>query len=722
MIVAIVSLTNCKKETLIEKPIDKTSFSLIANLTETKTTISGYDVSWEAGDAMNVFYESTAAEGTYTPTSAAVSKFITTAGDGIFTPSSGSFVAPASGTNNWYVFYPYNSYLTTPNNTSAGRSTISSNQTQSGNDNTSHLAALCTMAGKASSVAYNAVPSITMKQLASVICVNVTNNTASPVTVSKVSIDNTDDGDGISGQYYIKFLDPENPVYTNHSASSEVQLTVSGGSAIAAGGNADFYLAVKPFTLNSGKNLSVTVTLSDEKAQTTTRNFLSNVDFLPGKVKTINFNLDNPVAVSYDFTSITELKDLSFATSQPGDSYSGTLTGAIVTYVNGKTAYIEDGDEGIMIFMDSHGLTAGDQIDGPIDVTGYKYNGLLELTNISYASATITPDQSIPVTNVTDLSNLTAALTYSGYESRRVRLANMTVTAAFGGSDKDGVITDGANSYNIRSQVNTFEVFEEGAVLTFVGYPAIYNSTYQFALWEAPTVITDSPNLRFANAAPSVTVGNTVTNAATSAKGSAGTISYLSSNESIATVNSSGVITGVAAGTATITASITAASGFCAGVATCEVTVSSASGYSWTLAAGDLGNSAEPAVSKTAEGLTWTLTPTWSGDSYFANDATKGVQIGSGAKPVRTYVLSTSGLSTKTITNITVNASTANSATATISVTVNGDSVIDQSLTNTATNYTSGTISKKGSIVITLSQPTTNKALYLKSISIAYTD
>lgn len=585
MIAAIFTLTNCKKETLpvIEEPVveapvvEGPTFSLVANLSETKTTISGYDVSWETNDAMNVFYESTAATGTYTPTSAATSKFVTTSGDGVFKPNSGSFVAPTSGTYNWYAFYPYNSYMTTPNNTSAGRSTISSSQTQSGNDNTSHLAALCPMAGMASGVDYSSTPSITMKQLASVVCVKVTNNTGAAVTVSKISIDNSDDGDGITGQYYIKFLDPDNPVYTAYSASSEADLTVSGGSSIANGDNAKFYLAIKPFTLDSGKDLSVTVTLTDETAQTTTKSFASDVVFSAGKVKTINFNLDNPVAVSYDFTSVSELKDLTFGTSSPGTSYSGKFTGAIVTYTNGNYAYIEDGsNKGIVVYMSGHGLAAGDQIDGPVDITGYKYNGLLELTTISYASATVTHSQPVPETTVSDLSNLTTSGTYAGYESRRVKLENMTVTAAFGGSDKDGVISDGTNTYNIRSQVTSFATFEEGAVLTFVGYPAIYNSTYQFALWEAPTVVTDSPNLRFANATPSVAAGSTVANAATSAKGSTGTITYSSSDPSVATVDASGVITGVAAGTATITASITAATGFCAGTATCEVTVTAA--------------------------------------------------------------------------------------------------------------------------------------------------
>ena len=42
------------------------------------------------------------------------------------------------------------------------------------------------------------------------------------------------------------------------------------------------------------------------------------------------------------------------------------LEDAIVTYVNGKNAYIQDADAGILIYQDGHGLVAGNKINGVI--------------------------------------------------------------------------------------------------------------------------------------------------------------------------------------------------------------------------------------------------------------------------------------------------------------------------------------------------------------------
>lgn len=172
-----------------------------------------------------------------------------------------------------------------------------------------------------------------------------------------------------------------------------------------------------------------------------------------------------------------------------------------------------------------------------------------------------------------------------------------------------------------------------------------------------------------------------------------------------------------------------------AGAEDVEVTVNQAAGddyaaaetYVWNLASGDLGTSSSPAdsvtkgeYSKTGEGLTWTTDYTWKINAYFGI-ADKGVQIGSGSYPVRTASFTTSGFAEE-ITSIVVNASTANSATATLSVFVGGeafkfeDSTDPVSLSNSASDYTF-LGSASGEIVITLSQPSTSKALYLKSIS-----
>ena len=74
----------------------------------------------------------------------------------------------------------------------------------------------------------------------------------------------------------------------------------------------------------------------------------------------------------------------------------------------------------------------------------------------------------------------------------------------------------------------------------------------------ATTIAKANRTVSFSNPTTSVDEGSTVTNVATvSAGASDGTLTYSSSNTNYATVNSSGVVTGVAAGSVTITASIT---------------------------------------------------------------------------------------------------------------------------------------------------------------------
>ena len=90
----------------------------------------------------------------------------------------------------------------------------------------------------------------------------------------------------------------------------------------------------------------------------------------------------------------------------------------------------------------------------------------------------------------------------------------------------------------------------------------IYTLTVTNSLGATATIastitVIPSPTLTFANSSPSsLVVGSTLTDAVSSSLsgGSYGSIAYISSNTSIATVNASGVVTAVGAGTATITA------------------------------------------------------------------------------------------------------------------------------------------------------------------------
>ena len=116
------------------------------------------------------------------------------------------------------------------------------------------------------------------------------------------------------------------------------------------------------------------------------------------------------------------------------------------------------------------------------------------------------------------------------------------------------------------------------------------------------------------------------------------------------------------------------------------------------------------------DGAVWTVTSDASESTY---DGTKGIHYGTGKVAVSYLNLSTSDIS-GTITSIVVNASGASSTAAVLNVTVGGSAFgTGKNLTSTATNYTL-TGSASGEIVVSLTQGSAKKALYVKSITVTY--
>ena len=116
--------------------------------------------------------------------------------------------------------------------------------------------------------------------------------------------------------------------------------------------------------------------------------------------------------------------------------------------------------------------------------------------------------------------------------------------------------------------------------------------------------------------------------------------------------------------------------------------------------------------------VSWTLA---TDAGYFGYDGTKGQQFGSGSNPASSVSLTTSAFGGE-ITSVKVNASTASNASATLYVKVGGQNFgSSQNLSSTDADYTF-TGSASGSLEILYSQPTTSKALYIKSIEVTYSE
>lgn len=312
MLAAAFTLTNCAKE--IDAPVQEPEsvgypFEIVASTVDTKTVNDGMSTNWASGDQINVFH--------------AVSGGTTYTNDKNFTlddAETGRFTGKLSATldsqkeYDWYAFYPYSSYITTPANTSNGYMPVGSKsnekQTQTGNNSMAHIAgANYPLAGKATAVPAGDTPNITMSHLSSLIAINVTNNNDEPLTVTEVAFTAPVD---IVGTYYINFVGEITPDSFKNSGSNYVSntatLTVKNGTALAKGASAKFYLAVRPFTAESGKELTISVNGYSKKIT------LSDaVTFNAGKIKTLNFGYDKEVSTGIalpwmeDFSS----KDLS---------------------------------------------------------------------------------------------------------------------------------------------------------------------------------------------------------------------------------------------------------------------------------------------------------------------------------------------------------------------------------------------------------------------------
>lgn len=297
---AAFTLTNCNKEIAEPKaPVTEgTPFEIVAATADTKTANDGLNNTvWAAGDALTVFHAE-AGSTTYGTND----KFTYTGAGNKF---KGTLKTALGGgkSYDWYALYPYNDRISTPTGTDETYTLIGkkngpdTGDTQDGNDSKAHLSGRsCPMYAVAKNVAASDVPTFKMKHLTSVVAVTVTNTNDDPLTVNSVSF-SAPEGTTIFGSFFINFTENGGPVYTNHTkaswTSNTSNLTVKNGTAIAKNGKATFYLAIKPFTANTGDVLKISVNGYEK-----THKLTKNVEFKAGKIEAVNFKYNNSAVVA----------------------------------------------------------------------------------------------------------------------------------------------------------------------------------------------------------------------------------------------------------------------------------------------------------------------------------------------------------------------------------------------------------------------------------------
>lgn len=337
---AAFTLTNCNKEIAEPKaPVTEgIPFEIVAATADTKTENDGLNTKWTTGDALNVFHAEAGSIDYGTN-----DQFKYTGADNKF---KGTLKTALGGgkSYDWYALYPVNDnakfVITTPAGSKTGDGWAyighKGGATQNGYNSTAHLAEnLCPLYGVAKSVDASTPVSFNMKHIASVVKIVVTNESESSLTVNSITFTAPED---IVGSYFMNFTDPNNVVCKASGASfvsSTATLNVTGGTALAKGEKAEFYIPIKPFKAAANK-LKITVN-GYEKTPVST----ADVEFKAGKIETVNFKYNaagTTAVLGPDWNKVFGTSySGSFNPKQNEISLSGTANDVTINVKNGKS-------------------------------------------------------------------------------------------------------------------------------------------------------------------------------------------------------------------------------------------------------------------------------------------------------------------------------------------------------------------------------------------------
>lgn len=183
---------------------------------------------------------------------------------------------------------------------------------------------------------------------------------------------------------------------------------------------------------------------------------------------------------------IKSIADLKQQLDNNDKTFTLKLTDAVVSYVYGDRAYIEDASAGILVFLKgSQTLVAGQKFNGLVEVAAQTWHNLPEITSWtaspSMTTETVT-ELPLEVVTVEELKN-----NYKKYEGRRVKVLGVTITKIFTSDDLSGEITQNGLSITLRAGDNPIETTLND-IVNVIGFPTIYNTEKQLAIWEQSAI------------------------------------------------------------------------------------------------------------------------------------------------------------------------------------------------------------------------------------------
>ena len=263
------------------------------------------------------------------------------------------------------------------------------------------------------------------------------------------------------------------------------------------------------------------------------------------------------------YTTTSSISAMQTATaSAPYNTSTGSkarikLYNALVTYVNGNSAYIIDEDGyGALIFQNGHGFTAGKIINGNnLEVTLCLFGGATEIKGVK--STGVTTENGTVNAQTKTIGAVSVA-----NQSMMVKFENVIYNSA------TSSFTDNTNSIVYVDKFSVSPTLSDGGKYDVTGLLIMDNGTLKVAPIAAGGIVSKlvNPTSQWKNgevALTSITINKAAGNTSfTFETNSDGAVTYTSTNTTVATIAANGTITPVGYGTTTIKANTAATSNY----------------------------------------------------------------------------------------------------------------------------------------------------------------
>lgn len=254
-----------------------------------------------------------------------------------------------------------------------------------------------------------------------------------------------------------------------------------------------------------------------------------------------------------EYTTIAQLKENATASAT---AVKFTFTNLLVTGTAGTSTYVTDGTDGTLLYGTASPYKAGDKISGTIAANLVSYNNLTELKDLDLTGVSVTSEGNEVTPVAATINELVA--NQKKYENVLVKLSEMTFESDALAS-KNISLTDGEESITLRDNfgVLTDFIFDTTKQYNVTAVATIFKESIQLYALSASDIqmITNLVDPETAWAADTVAVmpGQEEYEYALGTNYE-GTITYSSSDETVATIDANGDITFVGYGHTVITA------------------------------------------------------------------------------------------------------------------------------------------------------------------------